>query len=160
MSVDARNSRPRRRPNNNSRNNSSRTGGRPGGTNRRHNNKGNVINGKTKKQAEQALAKFLDKAKNARSSGDPYEQEYYLQHADHYQRIIDSFEENNQSAQSSSHASRQKPQESVDDDAGNRFNDDDNQEDSEEDNNPPALTANGLPENVLPVFDVPSKDTE
>lgn len=63
---------------------------------RRYNNggqRGQTYEGKTKQQALQAKERYLAMAQEALRSGDRVQSEYYFQHADHYTRIVNYFEE-------------------------------------------------------------------
>lgn len=50
------------------------------------------INPRMRKQAQTNRDKYLGLAKDALSSGDRVESEYYLQHADHYLRILNAID--------------------------------------------------------------------
>lgn len=72
------------------RNNRMRHGGRPQQGGQRG---AKTIDGKTYQQAQQAREKYLALARDALSAGDRVEAENYFQHADHYSRIINEFQE-------------------------------------------------------------------
>ncbi len=78
-----------RRPRNN-RNNRGRSGGGNGRSQVFDSNGPEV---RIRGTANQICEKYLTLAKDARSSGDFVVAEGYLQHAEHYQRVINSFEE-------------------------------------------------------------------
>jgi uncharacterized protein YfcZ (UPF0381/DUF406 family) len=68
-----------------------------GGGNRRYNNNGGGGNSRPndsqnlqrqKHHATQQLAKYSDLARNAQNNGDRVDVEYYLQHVDHYTRVL------------------------------------------------------------------------
>jgi hypothetical protein len=80
------------RKNNNRGGNKHRSGG-----NRRYNNNGGSGNSRPndsqnlqrqKHHATQQLAKYNDLARNAQNNGDRVDVEYYLQHVDHYTRVL------------------------------------------------------------------------
>lgn len=72
-----------------------------GGGNRRYNNNGGGGNSRPendsqnlqrqKHHATQQLAKYSDLARNAQNNGDRVDVEYYLQHVDHYTRVLDRY---------------------------------------------------------------------
>ena len=74
--------------NRSSRNGKSRNGRHNGG--RRHNGSNNVINLSAAKSSHE---KYIEKAKEAKSSGDRIAAENYFQFADHYKRLIIEAEE-------------------------------------------------------------------
>ncbi len=83
------------RKNNNNRNNKHRGGsgggrryqnGGGGGGNRGANDSGNIA--RQKHHATQQLGKYTDLARNAQINGDRVDVEYYLQHVDHYTRVL------------------------------------------------------------------------
>ena len=76
--------RPRPRPN--GRKNMHSRGGRDGG----HNNR---LDPKMRNHARQMLDKYKSLARDAMQSNDRVQVEYYLQHAEHYQRVLNEFEE-------------------------------------------------------------------
>lgn len=57
--------------------------------------------------AHQICEKYTALAKDARSTGDIVLAESYLQHAEHYQRIISSYEESNKAAQKPKHEQKE-----------------------------------------------------
>lgn len=63
-------------------------GGRFGGSG----DESDFINPRMRKQAQTNRDKYLGLAKDALSSGDRVESEYYLQHADHYLRILNAID--------------------------------------------------------------------
>lgn len=65
--------------------------------------------------AHQVTEKYLALAKDATSSGDIVLAQSYLQHAEHYQRIIGSWEQDPKTV-----SSDKKPEEAKADDAGNK----------------------------------------
>ncbi len=85
------------RKNNNNRNHKHRGGsggggarryqsGSGGGGNRGANDAGNIQ--RQKHHATQQLGKYSDMARNAQTNGDRVDVEYYLQHVDHYTRVL------------------------------------------------------------------------
>ncbi len=68
-------------------------GGRRGQRGRHNNPRGRVFEGKTRQQAEQLKEKYTAMAHDTLAQGDRVEAENYWQHADHYQRIVNHFEE-------------------------------------------------------------------
>lgn len=91
--------------NSNNNNNNGNSGGRSHGQNRRggRNNNGgngnntsndpNFIQPRQRSSAITNRDKYLNQSRDARASGDRVKAEYYLQHADHYIRIIDMADE-------------------------------------------------------------------
>lgn len=84
-----------RKNNNRGGNNKHRSGG--GGGQRRYNNNGGGNRGgqndaqnlqRQKHHATQQLGKYNDLARNAQINGDRVDVEYYLQHVDHYTRVL------------------------------------------------------------------------
>lgn len=87
-----------RKNNNRNNNNKHRSGG--GGGGRRYGNSGGGGNGgggnrndgqnlqRQKHHATQQLGKYSDLARNAQINGDRVDVEYYLQHVDHYTRVL------------------------------------------------------------------------
>lgn len=71
--------------------------------------------------AHQVLEKYLALAKDARGSGDYIMAENYLQHAEHYQRIINSF--NDEASDRSQAKQQRQPKEQVE--ANNQKSEDD-----------------------------------
>ncbi len=63
------------------------SGHRGGGNNRGGQNDGQNI-ARQKHHATQMREKFSNLAKDAQMNGDPVDMEYYLQHVDHYQRVL------------------------------------------------------------------------
>lgn len=61
-------------------------GGNGGGGNRGANDSGNIA--RQKHHATQQLGKYGDMARNAQINGDRVDVEYYLQHVDHYTRVL------------------------------------------------------------------------
>lgn len=61
-------------------------GGGNGGGNRGANDSGNIT--RQKHHATQQLGKYSDMARNAQINGDRVDVEYYLQHVDHYTRVL------------------------------------------------------------------------
>ena len=57
-----------------------------GGGNRSNNDSGNIA--RQKHHATQQLGKYNDLARNAQINGDRVDVEYYLQHVDHYTRVL------------------------------------------------------------------------
>lgn len=101
---------PPRRPNNNQGNNPNRGGGmmprQNNNKNRYNNNRNNNQNrgggqnagGRINiSQVTNQRDKYLNHAKDAQHSGDRVVTEYYLQHADHYQRLINEYNEEQES---------------------------------------------------------------
>ncbi len=75
--------------------------------------------------AHQIFEKYEALAKDALSSGDMVMAESYMQHAEHYQRIISTINEQQQQREAQN-AQKQQPQKKVqDDNAGNKANSDD-----------------------------------
>ena len=89
-----------RKNNNRGGNNKHRSGGGNSGGQRRYNNNGSSSNGnrssandgqnlqRQKHHATQQLGKYSDMARNAQINGDRVDVEYYLQHVDHYTRVL------------------------------------------------------------------------
>ncbi len=87
-----------RKNNNQHRNNRNNRGGGGGGGGRRYNNNGGGGNRsgqnegqnlqRQKHHATQQLGKYTDLARNAQINGDRVDVEYYLQHVDHYTRVL------------------------------------------------------------------------
>lgn len=81
----------RKRNNNGMRN---RNGGQGGGGRRYHNNGGGGRNNdgqnlqRQKHHATQQREKFMNLARDAQNNGDRVDVEYYLQHVDHYNRVL------------------------------------------------------------------------
>jgi hypothetical protein len=81
---------------NNNRGGNKHRGGNGGGQRRYNNGGGNNRSGQNdgqnlqrqKHHATQQLGKYSDMARNAQSNGDRIEAEYYLQHVDHYTRVL------------------------------------------------------------------------
>ena len=96
-----------RRPRNN-RNNRGRSGGGNGRSQVFDSNGPEV---RIRGTANQICEKYLTLAKDARSSGDFVMAEGYLQHAEHYQRVINSFEE--AQAQQKQQREQSKPDQAV-----------------------------------------------
>lgn len=91
------------RPNNNrkhynNKNNNNRYRNNNRGKHGGHQHQGDdeFVSPQQKRHASNQQGKYLDLAKNARQSGDRVEAEYYLQHADHYTRIINLADEQHQ----------------------------------------------------------------
>lgn len=90
---------PRNNNNNNNNNNKRRFvrkpggggGGRFGGGGGGHEDS-DFVNPRMRKQAQTNREKYMNMAKDALSSGDRVESEYYLQHADHYLRIMNAID--------------------------------------------------------------------
>lgn len=85
------------RNNNNNNNNKRRFVRKPGGGGGgRFSGSGHddsdFVNPRMRKQAQTNREKYLNMAKDALSSGDRVESEYYLQHADHYLRIMNAID--------------------------------------------------------------------
>ena len=78
--------------NKNNRNNNYK-GGRNQHHGRSYNGDNDNVSPQQKRHAQNQQTKYNDLAKNARQAGDRVEMEYYLQHADHYTRIINLAEE-------------------------------------------------------------------
>lgn len=74
--------------------------------------------------AHQVLEKYLALAKDARGTGDLIMAENYMQHAEHYQRIINSF--NDSSSERGSSNNQQNKQSS--DNIGNSIDNDDDED--------------------------------
>ena len=80
----------RNRSSRNSKNRGRQNGGK------RHNNSNNVVN---LSAAKSNYDKYIEKAKDARASGDRISAENFLQYADHYKRIIIEAEEKKEALQ-------------------------------------------------------------
>lgn len=68
-------------------NNGRRYGSSNGGGNRSNQNEGQNLQ-RQKHHATQQLGKYSDLARNAQINGDRVDVEYYLQHVDHYTRVL------------------------------------------------------------------------
>ncbi len=79
---------------NNNNNNKRRFTRKPGGGSRFNNggDDSDSVNPRMRKQAQTNRDKYLGMAKDALSSGDRVESEYYLQHAEHYLRILNAID--------------------------------------------------------------------
>lgn len=77
----------------NNRNNNNNNRGKGGGNNRAQVFDSNGPEVRIRGTANQILEKYENLAKDARSSGDSVLAESYLQHAEHYQRIISVWDE-------------------------------------------------------------------
>lgn len=78
--------------NNNKRRFTRKPGGGGGGGRFGGGDESDFINPRMRKQAQTNRDKYLAMAKDALSSGDRVESEYYLQHADHYLRILNAID--------------------------------------------------------------------
>ncbi len=79
--------------NNNKRRFTRKSGGGGGGVGGRfQGDESDFINPRMRKQAQTNRDKYLGLAKDAMASGDRVESEYYLQHADHYLRILNAID--------------------------------------------------------------------
>ena len=72
--------------------------------------------------AHQIHEKYMALAKDAASSGDRIMEENYLQHAEHYQRIINSWEEE---GQENRRRTQERKSQNTDDSIGNKVEDED-----------------------------------
>lgn len=81
-----RNNNMKHRSNNNGGQRRYNNGGGNGGGNRGGNDSGNIA--RQKHHATQQLGKYSDMARNAQINGDRVDVEYYLQHVDHYTRVL------------------------------------------------------------------------
>jgi Domain of unknown function (DUF4167) len=72
-------------------NNSNNRGGQSGGGYRSNSNGGGMNDSRARGNAQQLLEKYKNMARDAATSGDRVLAEYYMQHADHYFRIVSEF---------------------------------------------------------------------
>lgn len=78
------------KPNTNFKRSRGRSNRRPQGSNNRSQGGGNAAENRVRGNASQILEKYLGLARDAQASGDRVTAEYYLQHADHYYRIVNA----------------------------------------------------------------------
>lgn len=99
-----------------SRNGGGNGGGRRGGQPKTQVYDSNGPDVRIRGTAHQVAEKYQTLAKDATSSGDPILAQSYLQHAEHYQRIINSWEENAQENRNSGGNQSDRKARSQDDD--------------------------------------------
>ena len=111
-----------RKRNNNMRNNNGGQQGRNNGGGRRYNNGGGHRSGggandgqnlqRQKQHATQQREKFMNMARDAQNNGDRVDVEYYLQHVDHYGRVLSDIQviENERFAHQREQQAQQQPE--------------------------------------------------
>jgi hypothetical protein len=81
----------RNQQNNNQRRNRGRNNNNRGGQQNFRSNGGGMNDARARGNAHQLLEKFKNMARDAAQSGDRVLAEYYMQHADHYYRVVSEF---------------------------------------------------------------------
>ncbi len=120
------------RKNYNNKNNRNYKGGRNQHQGRSYNGENDNVSPQQKRHAQNQQTKYNDLAKNARQAGDRVEAEYYMQHADHYTRIINLAEEQQRKRDEEKSGQQQDRQHSDDADDS----DDNDVQDTEADSEP------------------------